>query len=386
MTRLPDPAFAPEDLTSPPCPFFEDCGGCLYQHVKPQTYSDFKTNLIKDLILKNNIKVDELKAPVFIGPRTRRRAQFILENVAGKILIGYHKYHSHDIVSIDKCLIVKPLLEDLLTRLPPYFTALIPVGQSISLWIQESDHGQLDCVITGLRKNSPKLTSFLAKMAEELQISRMSLREDDTARPVIALQLRPVLKTSGDLTIALPPMAFLQPSIEGERVIGTAVMDWLAGLKLGKKDKIADLFSGCGTFAGLIMTKYAVDAYELDRDMCDSLKNAAKSHAKIQVLNRDLFKEPITRRELRAYKAVILDPPRAGAKEQCHSLAQSDVADILYISCAPTTFARDVKILQNGGYSLRALQLVDQFTWSGHSELIAIFQCPKNSKLQSNVH
>ncbi|MBL8639830.1 MAG: class I SAM-dependent RNA methyltransferase [Alphaproteobacteria bacterium] len=373
MTHLPEPAFAPEELTSPPCPFFEDCGGCLYQHLKPQTYSDFKTNLISELILKNNIKVDEFKKPVFIGPRTRRRAQFILENVAGKILIGFHKYHSHMIVPIDKCLILKPSLEDLLTKLSPSFTHLIPFGQSISIWIQECDNGQLDCVITGLRKNSPKLTSFLAKMAEELHISRISLREQDTSRPEIALQLRPILKTSGELNVALPPLAFLQPSLEGETIISTAILDWLAGLKLGKKDKIADLFSGCGTFAGMIMQKYAVDAYEFDQAMCNSLKLAAKSHPKIEVFNRDLFKEPITRRELRNYRAVILDPPRAGAKEQCQNLAQSDVRDILYVSCAPTTFARDAKILQNAGYRLRSLQLIDQFTWSGHSELIGIF-------------
>lgn len=373
MTHLPDPAFAPEDLTSPPCPFFEDCGGCLYQHLKPQTYSDFKTNLISDLILKNNIKVDEFKKPIFIGPKTRRRAQFILENVAGKILIGFHKYHSHIIVPIDKCLILKPSLEDLLTKLPPSFTHLIPLGQSISIWIQECDNGQLDCVITGLRKNSPKLTSFLAKMAEELHISRISLREQDTSRPDIILKLRPLLKTSGDLNVALPPLAFLQPSLEGEAIISTAIMDWLAGLKLGKKDKIADLFSGCGTFAGMIMQKRDVDAYEFDRAMCDSLKLAAKSHPKIEVFNRDLFKEPITRRELRNYQAVILDPPRAGAKEQCQSLARSDVSDILYVSCSPTTFARDAKILQNAGYRLRSLQLIDQFTWSRHSELIGIF-------------
>jgi 23S rRNA (uracil1939-C5)-methyltransferase len=89
---------------------------------------------------------------------------------------------------------------------------------------------------------------------------------------------------------------------------------------------------------------------------------------------RDLFRRPLLRHELDAFDAVVIDPPRAGARAQAEQLAKSKVARIAAVSCNPATFARDARILVDGGYRLRVVRPIDQFLWSAHVELTALFE------------
>jgi len=88
---------------------------------------------------------------------------------------------------------------------------------------------------------------------------------------------------------------------------------------------------------------------------------------------RDLFCRPLTPVELARFDTVVLDPPRPGAQAQAQALAQSQVARVLYVSCNPASFARDARILCNGGYRLTRVVPLDQFLWSPHVELFALF-------------
>jgi 23S rRNA (uracil1939-C5)-methyltransferase len=89
-----------------------------------------------------------------------------------------------------------------------------------------------------------------------------------------------------------------------------------------------------------------------------------------------LFRNPLTERELAAFDAVVLDPPRAGAAAQCDEIARSKLTCVVYASCDPGTFARDANTLQDAGYRLEKLLPIDQFLWSSHVELIALFRWP----------
>ncbi|HNS45199.1 MAG TPA: class I SAM-dependent RNA methyltransferase, partial [Alphaproteobacteria bacterium] len=209
---------------------------------------------------------------------------------------------------------------------------------------------------------------------EACDFARVSFRKDTFAVPVTQVRMVALKKTSGALNVEVPAGAFLQPSKEGEAALVGAVMSALSSRKLGKKDKIADLFSGCGTFAGHILERYSVHAVEGERQMAETLAEAAKGNARFSAEWRDLFKEPVSTRELRDYSAVVFDPPRAGAKEQCQKLSKSSVPLIIGVSCNPATFARDAKILTAGGYKFKTAQMVDQFTWSTHSEIVGVFE------------
>lgn len=240
--------------------------------------------------------------------------------------------------------------------------------------IQETDNGHLDATLIGVVEQGAKQTGQIARLADLCDFARVNLKKDAFSKTEIQISLTPMKKTSGVLSVDVPPNAFLQPSQEGEIALTQAVMSALDGRKFGKKDKVADLFSGCGTFAGEILKKYSVHACEGDREMAACLTDAAKGHARFSAECRDLFKEPVSVRELRDYKAVVFDPPRAGAKEQCQKLAKTDIPVIVGVSCHPATFARDARILCEGGYQLASLQIIDQFTWSTHLELVGVFE------------
>jgi len=375
MTRLSGVDFPPSDMMTPPCPHFEECGSCQLQHLVDETYRNWKEKQLHDLIASNNIRPDSWLPARFIGKGTRRRVTFKIKREGGNLVLGFNKFHEHEIAEIKECSLLTPPLQKLIPILPEAFLAITPKGGDIiEVLIQETDHDSLDCVITGLSETGARQTGEVARLAEICGFSRVSFRKDAFSLPQTQVRMSNLTKTSGLLKVDLPAGAFLQPSQEGEDALSNSVMEGLENRKLGKKDKIADLFSGCGTFAGRLLEKYSVHAIEGDRGMAESLISASKGHSRLTAEYRDLFKEPVGARELRDFKAVVFDPPRAGAKEQCQKLAKSAVEVIIGVSCNPATFARDTKILLGGGYHLTTLRMIDQFLWSTHTELVGVFE------------
>jgi 23S rRNA (uracil1939-C5)-methyltransferase len=136
--------------------------------------------------------------------------------------------------------------------------------------------------------------------------------------------------------------------------------------------RFADLFAGCGTFAGRLLARGRVDAFESDAAAVRALTMAAAARP-LTAQRRDLFRNPVNADEAARYDAVVFDPPRAGAEAQARALAASRVPCVVGVSCNPATFARDARILADGGYRLRAVTVIDQFAWSHHVELVASF-------------
>lgn len=372
MTRLADIDFPKDTLATPPCPYFEECGSCQLQHINESAYRAWKVAQIDKLLAENGLAPVELLPPVFIEAGKRRRVTVTAFWEEGSLRVGFNKFHAHDLVSINNCLLLTPALQNVLVKLPKGLEGILARGSQADILLQEADNGAIDCVITGLKEEGTRQTGRLATLAETCGLMRISFRETERDIPQQQIAIGSIQKKNGVLTVDLPPGAFLQPSQEGEEALVSAVM---AGLKgAGKRDKVADLFAGCGTFAGRILSQTQVHAVEGDYALAEALKKSGGGQAKFSAEQRDLFKEPISVRELRGYKAVVFDPPRAGAKEQCTKLAKSDIEILVGVSCNPATFARDAKILIGGGYKFVSLQMVDQFTWSNHCEVAGVFK------------
>jgi 23S rRNA (uracil1939-C5)-methyltransferase len=96
----------------------------------------------------------------------------------------------------------------------------------------------------------------------------------------------------------------------------------------------------------------------------------------VKTLARDLFRRPLLPDELARMQAVVLDPPRAGAERQVAEIAAAAVPQIAYVSCNPVTFSRDAHVLTDAGYALDWVQVVDQFRWSSHVELVGCLTRP----------
>jgi 23S rRNA (uracil1939-C5)-methyltransferase len=186
----------------------------------------------------------------------------------------------------------------------------------------------------------------------------------------VALRAQPMLRL-GRATVPLPVGAFLQATSQGEAALLASVTE-----AVGTARRITDLFAGLGTFALPLAEKAEVHAVEGDAAMIAALDKGfrmAEGLKRVTHEVRDLYRRPLEPDEFKGVEAVVIDPPRAGAEAQSHTLAKSKVPVIAAVSCNPATFARDAKILIAGGYKLNWVQVIDQFRWSPHVELAAQF-------------
>lgn len=346
-----------------PCPYFGACGGCSLQHAGADFYRAWKTALVKAPLERTGVIVETYAEPVFLPPATRRRTTMAALKTKGGVIFGYNEARAHKIIDVRQCLILEPELDQKMQALRAYLPRLLPDGKPCDITLQRID-GRFDLVLTGAFKfGTYETDEALAEMANTLNIARISHRLRDLVKPAVILHRASVLKTFGAMTVEIPPGAFLQASAAGEAALTEIVTRYAGGTQ-----NIVDLFSGCGTFSGaLAKDGQNIKAYDGDGP-------AIKALAKVLPAKlRDLFKDPLPAGELKEFDCAVFDPPRAGAKEQARELAASSIPRIIGVSCNPATFARDAKILQDGGYALKSVTLVDQFVWSMHVEVVGLF-------------
>jgi 23S rRNA (uracil1939-C5)-methyltransferase len=209
-------------------------------------------------------------------------------------------------------------------------------------------------------------TGTLAKLVEKHRLARLTRHGE-----LVAQGSQPTLKV-GKAHVPLPPGAFLQATAEGEAALAKLVIGHVEGAK-----RVADLFSGIGTFALRLAEQSRVTAVDNEGPAIKALERAATQTPglkPIEAQTRDLFRRPLMATELKVFDAVVFDPPRQGAKAQVCELAKSKVPTVIAVSCDATTFARDARILVDGGYKLAGVTPVDQFRYSFHVELVAKFE------------
>ena len=339
------------------------CGGCTLQALPDAEYRARKRDDVVRVLTKYGV-VAEVGDIVEVPPKSRRRAVFNVARRRGCIEVGFHPIKSHAIVDMQECLVLTPALFALAASLRQTMPLLLVDGQDAEARVTEADNG-LDIAFRAQPKLTPERSAKLAEIAPPLKPIRITWNGTlafERAAPTVRL---------GKADVKLPPDTFLQPTREGEAALRDRVLAAAAGAKT-----IADLFSGCGTFALPLAERARVHAVEREAPMLDALSAAARATPGLKPVTtakRDLFKVPLTPLELKPFDAVVLDPPRAGAQAQARELAQSKVPRLAYVSCDADSFARDASILIEGGYRLGAVTPVDQFLWSSHIELVAGF-------------
>jgi 23S rRNA (uracil1939-C5)-methyltransferase len=334
----------------PPCRHFPECGGCQLQHVDDAAYADYLAERIASALAAQGVPPPEIRAPLLSPPRSRRRAS--LKAAGGSV--GFNAEASHRIVDMRECHILRPALFAMVAPLRRLLKGR--AGATMTL----ADQG-VDLLLEGIGADGLEAAERMTAFARDNKLARLAL--DDGYGPQTIWEPEPVTVTLSGAPVALPHGAFLQATAEGEAALVAAVRE-----AVGSAAIVADLFAGLGTFALALGGK--IYAAEGARDAALALKAAGRG---LFVDHRDLFRRPLDLAELNRFEAVVLDPPRAGAKEQIPSLAASTVPRIAYVSCNPATFARDAKILADGGYRLDWVQPVGQFRWSTHVELAACF-------------
>jgi len=346
------------------CRHFGVCGGCSFQDMPDDAYRALKRSFVVDALAQQGLESIEVDSAIEVPPQSRRRAVFKAAKRAGAVQIGFHAAQSHAIVDMHECLVITPRLFALVGQLRELLTALLHDGEDVEVHATDSDTG-LEVAMRWSRKLTPAISAGVAHWAQTYKVARVAINGG------IAAEFATPTIQFGRARVTLPPESFLQPTREGEDALRDKIM---AGVKGAKT--IADLFAGCGTFTFPLAEKARVHAVELDKPALAAIAAAARATQGLKPITteaRDLFKIPLSGDELRPFDAVVLDPPRLGAQAQAKALATSSVRRIAYASCNAESFARDARILVDGGYKLGAVTPVDQFLWSSHIELVAAF-------------
>ncbi len=355
---------ASHERATPICKHFGVCGGCAMQHWSLAEYLLWKRNLVVEAMEHAGL-VAPVEPIVDAHGKGRRRAVLHARRGQRDILeVGFAAPRAHAIVAIDTCPILAPGLSGAVPAAWAIAELLKPKDKPLDIHVTATDSG-MDVDVRGSGPLSTKLTTAIAKLAEQHRLARI-MRHGE-----LVLQSEPPTLKIGRANVALPPGAFLQATAEGEAALAKLVL-----AHVGKAKRIADLFSGLGTFALRLAEEARVTAVDSEGPAIKALERAAQMTSGLKAVvtqTRDLFRSPIMASELKAFDAVVFDPPRQGAERQAQELALSKVPLVVAVSCDATTFARDARILIDGGYKLVTVTPVDQFRYSYHVELVAKF-------------
>lgn len=362
------------DRVAAPCRHFGICGGCAMQHLDLGAYRRWKEDGVRFTLAQRGIEMPAAAKSVFIPAGTRRRAVFAVVGQGRVCHVGFHRHFSHDMVDLQQCLLLTPRLFALIDEIRRHLRDALAAGEAWDLLATESETG-LDLLITAKSEPTNTQRFALADLSQVGGIARISWinsGKKGQAQPEPIAQLHMPQVRFADVPVDLPHQSFLQPSLEGEAALRDAV---LAGFDTG--NHVADLFSGCGTFSFPLAKRAKATAVEGSKPAVQALAAASRRALlsdRIEAVQRDLDDAPLMPEELKKFDVVVFDPPRAGAKEQAEQLAKSIVPRVIGVSCNPASFARDARILINGGFRLTALTIVDQFIWSSHVELVGRFE------------
>ncbi len=368
------------------CPCFNLCGGCAYPE-SDAAYKEKKENQVKR-ILKPLAGDAPWRESYFVPTGSRRRAAFAFRKNKAGITLGFNEKSGPRVISFEKCRMLSPKINKLLPDLENLLKDLCQVkicqgkGKKMSTrQLEQGDikiclaHNGIDAVMAAPLEPNLEMREIIAEHLFRLDdIIRFSWQKDENSPAETILEKnKPYLLING-YSVYIPAGTFLQPSAEGEAFLRRKTKEYLQGIE----GKIADLFCGVGTFSYELCREKNIKIIAADSSapLLEGFKNSLNKNqiSNVETLCRNLFKYPL-KEELEGCAAMVIDPPRAGADRQIREICnlRDKPERIVMISCNPHSLLKDGELLKNSGYSLKEMTFLDQFAYSNHSEVIALF-------------
>jgi len=360
------------DRVAPACRHFGSCGGCAVQHLSDDFMADWKRQQVQAALGRRGVDGIAVAETFRGGPARRRRAGLTAQSDnRGAVRLGFHARGSRELVDLQECPVLEPELARLIAPLRQVLAGKLAAKESARIAINLTDTGA-DIQIEGAFDPGPDMLMDLAAFADDFDLARLTLTGGSMGQVPIATRRPPTLEWPG-LHVVAPPGTFLQ----ADKVVEAEMQRRIAIAATGAK-RVIDLFSGIGTLTAALPQTAEVLALDSAADAIRALRVGADKGRRtwLKTAVRNLMHDPLIESELAGHDLVILDPPAAGARAQAETLARSDVPRIVYVSCAPGTFARDARMLIDGGYRLTSVTPLDQFFWSPEIELLAVFDRP----------
>ncbi|ORU94132.1 MAG: 23S rRNA (uracil(1939)-C(5))-methyltransferase [Cycloclasticus sp. symbiont of Poecilosclerida sp. N] len=378
--RVTEVLKASEDRVEPGCQHYSICGGCSFQHLDPE----------KQILAKQSILVDQFKSiahisdvelwPALTGPHWgyRNKARLGVKDVPkkGRVLVGFREKASSFLAEIESCEVLHPSVGKRLMDLSVLIGNLSIKDKIPQIEVSICDH-RTALVFRVLEPLSSEDEAILAEFEKSADVDIYTQSKGPNTitplrgeKPALSYQL------PNDVTLYFGPSDFVQVNVE---INNSMINRALQTLDLNESDNVLDLFCGLGNFS-LPMARVAghVTGVEGNDDLILRAKDNADKNGIENVgfytanLMQELADQPWTKKK---YNKVLIDPPRLGAKEILHYLAKWGAQQVLYISCNPSTLARDAAILVNKlGYTLKRTGVMDMFPHTSHVESIALFE------------
>ncbi len=356
----------------PACKHFGSCGGCQLQHLNTDYYQQWIRDRAGLALSQHGFEDVTILKPFFAPVTSRRRAAFKVHKGGSGVILGFNAKNSHQIINLSECPVSSNSIMQIIPALKRVLDKILPTRSVATVHCTAASNG-LDILVDSNLKLGLEARELLAEFADTHDIASLHWQQDGFMDPV-AIRREPVMDFAG-VKVPLPPASFIQVSAECESEMVKHVVEACKGYR-----RVADLFCGIGTFSFPLARDHQLLAVEGAQAAIQSLELARNASAaqgvrlkQIVTKHRDLFRRPLTAGELTGFEAVVIDPPRAGAQAQMTELAKSTVERVVSVSCNPNTFARDARILADGGYILDRVLPVDQFLWSSHLELVGVF-------------
>jgi 23S rRNA (uracil1939-C5)-methyltransferase len=364
LVEIRDPS---PERAQPVCPYFGDCGGCAAQHMSARLYGEWKRDSLVGALKRARVQA-EVGALIDAHGEGRRRATFHARvGDDGRQRVGFMRARAHEVVAVEAC----PLFSPAMAGAIPAARALAADfrGSNKPLDIQATATlGGLDFDLRGAGSLDSATRLKLVRTAERLDLARVSSHGEvviERGAPKVAF---------GEALAAPPPGGFLQATEACERALAERAREALKGAR-----RVADLFCGAGAFSLRLAQTAMVFAADADAVAVAALRRAAAQARDLRALKaetRDLFQRPLGPAELDAFDGALFDPPRVGAEAQARAFAASRTPIVVAISCNAESFARDARILVEGGYAIGRVAPLDQFRFSPHVEIVATFRRP----------
>ncbi len=360
----------------PICKYFNSCGGCLYQNMNSEFYSDFKLKLLKKIFRNhdsselNSIIDDIIVIPY--GLRRKVNIEGLKKN--NEIFLGFHRFSSRQIINIDSCSVIKDEISEMISELKillmnilenfekcEFFIAFVENGIDIGFEIHGkknlNDKKKEDEIINFCKNNKNIIRFFFKGGKNSTIIYQNSLKENPYT-------------LFGDYKVSIDAYSFMQTSKKAEQEILKAILSFFP--ENSKDLYLIDLFCGRGLYSLNFESYFShIYAFELDDSAVSDFGAAILKYnldKKITLFKHNLFLENILESFLNHNQFLIINPPRAGALEICKQIALSKIKPkhIVYISCNPNSFILDIRILLENNYRIEKIIPIDQFILTNH--------------------
>ncbi|MCO7124595.1 23S rRNA (uracil(1939)-C(5))-methyltransferase RlmD [Sporolactobacillus shoreicorticis] len=374
----------------PPCPYYDQCGGCAIQHISSEGQLAYKREIVQNALERIGGLTDiyvESTLGMAKPWRYRNKIQVPVAQQNGKFAFGFYKKRSHDIVTMDHCMITEAIIDDIVQT-----ARQIAEEHHVMPYDETKHRGVLRHIMARVGKKTGEVMVVFVTRTEELPHRKTLIRElieryphiksiaqnintkrtnaifGDTTKTLWGRDV--IYDQIGGVTFAISARSFFQVNPTQTEVLYGKALEYA---ELTGQETVIDAYCGIGTIS-LFLAKQAKHVYGVEI-VPEAIEDARKN-AELNKITNATFKVgksedviPVWRDQGINPDVIVVDPPRKGCDASLiDTMTAMQPQRIVYVSCNPATLARDLKLLTAGGYQVKKVQPVDMFPQTMHVE------------------